>query len=147
MIKQHFDIDFLARGFHIDKNGSVKIKIDDKTEVSGWWTFGYVVYQKNKYYIVNKDNSLTVEDWSVCKCVGITPDNHPVFTHDIISYTIPETPKGETEVGEVFPVCQFFRIDGRYWTHLNDINLGDYILACEVIGNIFETPEKLKIDE
>lgn len=147
MMKQHFDIDFLARGFHIDKNGSVKIKIDDKTEISGWWTFGYVVYQKNKYYIVNKDNSLTVEDWSVCKCVGITPDNHPVFAHDIISYTIPETPKCETEVGEVFPVCQFFRIDGKYWTHLNDINLGDYLLACEVIGNIFETPEKLTINE
>lgn len=146
-MKQHFDIDFLARGFHIDKNGSVKIKIDDKTEISGWWTFGYVVYRKNNYYIVNKDDSFVVEDWSVCKCVGITPDNHPVFTHDIISYVNPETPKGETEIGEVVSVCQFIRIDGRYWTHLYDINMGDYMLACEVIGNLFETPEKLEINE
>ena len=146
-MKQHFDIDFLARGFHINKNGSVKIKIDDKTEVSGWWTFGYVVYRKNNYYIVNKDDSFVVEDWSVCKCVGITPDNHPVFTHDIISYVIPETPEGKTEIGEVVSVCQFICIDGRHWTHLNDINLGDYMLACEVIGNLFETPEKLEINE
>jgi hypothetical protein len=25
--------------------------------------------------------------------------------------------------------------------------MGDYKLACEVIGNVFETPEKLKINE
>ena len=31
---QSFDIDFLARGFHLDKNGSVKIKIDNETEVA-----------------------------------------------------------------------------------------------------------------
>ena len=40
---QNFDIDFLARGFHLDKNGSVKIKIDDETEVSGWWAYGNLV--------------------------------------------------------------------------------------------------------
>ena len=143
----NFDIDFFARGFHLDKNGSVKIKIDDETEVSGWWAYGNLVKLGDNFYIANETNSFVVEDWSVCKCVGITPDNHPVFTHDIISYTMPETPKGETEIGEVVPVNQFVRIDGRYWTHLYDISIGDYQLACEVIGNIFETPEKLTINE
>lgn len=143
----NFDIDFFARGFHLDKNGSVKIKIDDETEVSGWWAYGNLVKLGDNFYIANETNSFVVEDWSVCKCVGITPDNHPVFTHDIISYTMPETPKGKTEIGEVVPVNQFIRIDGRYWTHLYDISMGDYLLACEVIGNIFETPEKLKINE
>lgn len=143
----NFDIDFFARGFHLDKNGSVKIKIDDETEVSGWWAYGNLVKLGDNFYIANETNSFVVEDWSVCKCVGITPDNHPVFTHDIISYTMPETPKGETEIGEVVPVNQFVRIDGRYWTHLYDISMGDYKLACEVIGNIFETPEKLTIKE
>lgn len=143
----NFDIDFFARGFHLNKNGSVKIKIDDETEVSGWWAYGNLVKLGDNFYIANETNSFVVEDWSVCKCVGITPDNHPVFTHDIISYTMPETPKGETEIGEVVPVNQFVRIDGRYWTHLYDISIGDYQLACEVIGNIFETPEKLTINE
>lgn len=143
----NFDIDFLARGFHLDKNGSVKIKIDDETEVNGWWAYGNLVKLGDNFYIANETNSFVVEDWSVCKCVGITPDNHPVFTHDIISYTMPETPKGKTEIGEVVPVNQFVRIDGRYWTHLYDISMGDYKLACEVIGNIFETPEKLTINE
>ena len=143
----NFDIDFFARGFHLDKNGSVKIKIDDETEVSGWWAYGNLVKLGDNFYIANETNSFVVEDWSVCKCVGITPDNHPVFTHDIISYTMPETPKGKTEIGEVVPVNQFVRIDGRYWTHLYDISMGDYKLACEVIGNIFETPEKLTINE
>lgn len=144
---QNFEIDFLTRGFHLDKNGSVKIKIDDETEVSGWWTYGNLVKLGDNFYIANETNSFVVEDWSVCKCVGITPDNHPVFTHDIIFYTIPETQKGETEIGEVVSINQFIRIDGRYWTHLYDINMGDYKLACEVIGNIFETPEKLEINE
>lgn len=143
----NFDIDFFARGFHLDKNGSVKIKIDDETEVSGWWAYGNLVKLGDNFYIANETNSFVVEDWSVCKCVGITPDNHPVFTHDIISYTMPETPKDETEIGEVVPVNQFVRIDGRYWTHLYDISIGNYKLACEVIGNIFETPEKLTINE
>lgn len=143
----NFDIDFFSRGFHLDKNGSVKIKIDDETEVSGWWAYGNLVKLGDNFYIANETNSFIVEDWSVCKCVGITPDNHPVFTHDIISYTMPETPKGKTEIGEVVPVNQFVRIDGRYWTHLYDISIGDYKLACEVIGNIFETPEKLTINE
>lgn len=143
----NFDIDFFARGFHLDKNGSVKIKIDDETEVSGWWAYGNLVKLGDNFYIANETNSFVVEDWSVCKCVGITPDNHPVFTHDIISYVNPETPKGETEIGEVVPINQFVRIDGRYWTHLYDISIGDYKLSCEVIGNIFETPEKLEINE
>ena len=144
---QNFEIDFLARGFHLDKNGSVKIKIDDETEVHGWWAYGNLVKLGDNFYIANETNSFVVEDWSICKCVGITSENHPVFTHDIISYTIPETPKGKTEIGEVVAVNQFIRIDGRYWTHLYDIGLGDYKLACEVIGNIFETPEKLKVNE
>lgn len=144
---QNFDIDFLARGFHLDKNGSVKIKIDDGTEVSGWWAYGNLVKLGANFYIVNEINSFVVEDWSVCKCVGMTNGDHPVFTHDIISYIIPETPNGETEIGEIVLINQFVRIDGRYWTHLYDINMGDYKLACEVIGNVFETPEKLETNE
>ena len=144
---QNFDIDFLARGFHLDKNGSVKIKIDDETEVSGWWAYGNLVKLGTNFYIVNEINSFVVEDWSVCKCVGITNGDHPVFTHDIISYTLPETPKGETEISEVIPIKQFVRIDGRCLTRLCNIYMGNYILACEVIGNVFETPEKLKINE
>ena len=144
---QNFDIDFLARGFHLDKNGSVKIKIDDETEVIGWWAYGNLVKLGDNFYIANEISSFVVEDWSVCKCVGITEDRHPVFTHDIISYTTQETPNGETEIGEVISINQFVRIDGRYWTHLYDINTGDYKLACEVIGNVFETPEKLETNE
>lgn len=143
----NFDIDFLARGFHLDKNGSVKIKIDDETEVSGWWAYGNLVKLGDNFYIVNEINSFVVEDWSICKCVGITNGDHPVFTHDIISYTLPETPKGETEIGEVIPIKQFVRIDGRCLTRLYNIYMGNYILACEVIGNVFETPEKLEINE
>ena len=51
---QSFDIDFLARGFHLDKNGSVKIKIDNETEVSGWWAYGNLVKLGTNFYIVNE---------------------------------------------------------------------------------------------
>ena len=53
---QNFDIDFLARGFNLDKNGSVKIKIDDETEVSGWWAYGNLVKLGTNLFNFSFDN-------------------------------------------------------------------------------------------
>lgn len=142
---QNIDIDFLTRGFHLDKNGSVKISVDEGVVVSGWWTYGNLVHIGDNFYIVNESCSLAVEDWSIGKCVGLCCSDHPVFTHDIISYR--NDIEEADDIGEVIMVNQCIRIDGKYWATIEDVKMENYYLDCEVIGNIYENPEKLNQGE
>ena len=124
------------RGFHADENGKTVIKLDGK-EIRGFWCYGDL-HTDGPYINEHKVIPETVGQYT-----GIDDtDGREIFEGDILK---DNTPFGFEFIYKVIWSDKYFcwqakRVDA-VCEFLNNL------FRRELIGNIFENPELLEVDE
>lgn len=116
---------------------------------SGLWVQGLLSYRDNKYYISNKARmpfAYEVVEDTICQCTGLSDKNGKlIWENDICIITD----------GTLDEEDGYFRLDWEIDRAMfefegtgicaNFDNVSGY--DCEVVGNIFDNPELLVVEE
>ena len=124
------------RGFHADEHGKTVIKLDGK-EIKGTWLYGDL-HTDGPYINEHKVLPETVGQYS-----GI-PDIHgkEIFDGDILS-------KFSNYAGKKIIKPVVFELGIFFWKYSDSAAepLYDVRDRAEIIGNIFESPELVEVEE
>lgn len=128
------------RGFHADESGKTVIKLNGR-EIKGTWFYGdlhtdgpyinehFVIPETVGQYVLSDKNGKEIFEGDIANINGALGDS---------------SQNGVVEYCEAEYIIKLKRIDDNFdcWARLND-----WISELEVIGNIYEAPELLEVEE
>lgn len=144
------------RGFRIDKNGKGKVFVNGEW-VKGYWVEGYYFENANGAFIIQYpyhanyigvDVLVKIIPETVGQYTGLKDKNgKKIFEGDIVSfidYTSTESGYSEQQcVGKVIWIDEeaCFSVTNRLATESYEV-----LDECEIINNIYDTPELLEVE-
>lgn len=121
---------------------------------NGEWVEGLITIMWSQLHIINPNDENTaypIDPSTICQCTGRRDENKKlIFEHDIVGFLdCTSTESGYSEhgcAGEVLwdDETLSFQVTGRLSAESYEVLSGN---DCKVLGNIFDNPELLEVEE
>lgn len=139
---------YMFRGFYPTEKGNKTITISGK-KIKGKWLYGnlFANLMNGKYAIYQLNGGYEVITETVREYVGLSDKNSKnIFEADIVKVKLYQNGGWKYCIG----VIDFMQSACGYWIYVQNgynVALSDSQKDIEVIGNIYENPELLEVEE